>query len=96
MAPTPGYKREYSTFVHMIDNTVFTLFNSALLSADDYPDVDCRPTHNRTEEDPVLLFDLDQDIGESSTLTDADPVYSTTLSEMLTVSQYAVSGVYLG
>ena len=62
------------------------IFSSSVLAAANYPDPDCRSTHQKTLQDPVLLFDLDQDIGESTTLTSSDPVYTPTLSAMQTVS----------
>ena len=54
-------------------------------SSDVYYDLDCRPSHEKTVQDPPLLYDLHLDPSELYTLTPDDPVYNQTMSIILKV-----------
>ena len=91
---------QWSNCVHIFRefislNTIHACYSTTLCS-DVYPNLDCRPTHKKTVEDPPLLFNLDQDPSEVYTLTPEDPEYNDIMDTMKTVSSMLSRYIYLG
>ena len=60
------------------------------LCNDQYPDMDCRPTHLKSYEDPPLLFDLFEDPSEVYALDSGYPDYESILKTVIQVRIYIV------